>query len=131
MPGHILLIDDEPYVRFGLELLLRKRGYRVSQVSDGRDALQRILGTTTDRRSLLDLILLDLELDTLPGTEIMRRMNEEAVVIPVIVFAGYFNATLYLELMRLGCSELLFKPVSERMLLDKIEIALQTGRLRP
>ena len=127
MPGHVLLIDDEPYFRFAIDLALRKRGYRVSQTSDGEDALTRILGSAASPLPPLDLILLDLELTTLPGVEIVRRMHAESVAIPVIAFSGYFNAMLYEELTRLGCFELLFKPVSERMLLDRIETALKTG----
>ena len=130
MQRHILLIDDEPYFRFGIELALRKRGYRVSQVSDGEDALQRILGDAADRPPLLDLILLDLELPTLHGAEIMRRLHEEAVATPVMIFSGFFNALLYQEVMRLGCLELLFKPVREQMLQDRIERALKQRRLR-
>lgn len=124
MRKHILLIDDEPYFRFGMELALKTHGYRVSQVSDGNDALERILPGGPRHLPRLDLVLLDLELPTLPGTEIVRRMREEEVAIPVLVFAGYFNAPLYEELMGFGCLELLFKPVSERLMLDAIERAL-------
>ncbi len=130
MPGHVLLIDDEPYFRFGIELAIRKRGYRVSQVSDGKEALRRILGSGSLRSPLLDLILLDLELASFPGAEIVSRMRAAAVATPVIALSGYFNAARYEELMKLGSLELMFKPVSEQLLLDSMERALKLGRLR-
>jgi DNA-binding response OmpR family regulator len=129
MRKHILLIDDEPYFRFGIELALRKSGYLVSQASDGKEALERLLGTSR-HFPVLDLILLDLELPTLSAAEIVRRLRAEAVTTPVLAFSGFFNASVYEELMKLGCLELLFKPVSEQLLLERIERALkpQSGK---
>jgi DNA-binding response OmpR family regulator len=124
MQGHILLVDDEPYFRFSTELALRKRGYLVSQAGDGVDALERIL-CSDNKLPPFDLILLDLELPTLCGVEIMRRLHQEAVAIPVLVISGYFNAERYEELMRLGSIDILFKPVSEQMLLERVEEVLK------
>jgi DNA-binding response OmpR family regulator len=120
MGRHIFMIDNEPYFRFSTELALKKNGYLVSQTADGKDALERLLGDG-EQRFRPDLILLDLELPGFPGIEIMRKLHEEKVAVPVMVVSGYFNAELYEELMSLGCRKILFKPVSEQVLLKRIE----------
>jgi|GEM_PF-4897091 len=114
MRKKILLIDDEPYFRFATELALRKKGYLVSQLSDGGEALRELVAGDA---SPPDLVLLDLELASFPASELLRRLRAAAVTAPIIVLSGFFNAQLYDELTRLCCVEVLFKPVSEQLLL--------------
>ena len=125
MRKKILLIDDEPYFRFATELTLRKKGYQVSQFSDGKEALKQLLAHDT---SPPDLVLLDLELASFPAAELLRRLRSAAVDAPTIVLSGFFNAQLYDELTRLGWVELLFKPVSEQLLLDTMTRVLVTAK---
>jgi DNA-binding response OmpR family regulator len=124
MRRHILLVDDEPYFCFSIQLALKKQGYLVSRVVDGREAMDLITGSPR-QHPLPDLILLDLDLATLSGAEIVRLASRQPAAIPVMAFSGFFDAPLYRELMMLGCLEILFKPVSERLLLEKIEEAWQ------
>jgi DNA-binding response OmpR family regulator len=124
MRERILLIDDEPYFRFAIELTLRKQGYLVSQLSDGGEALALLMAKQTPPP---ELVLLDLELSSFSATELMRRLRSGGIEAPIIAFSGYFNAQLYEELTGLGGVELLFKPVSEQLLLDTMIRLLHTA----
>ncbi len=66
-PAHILMIDDEVDLLTALTLALRHEGYRVDPVSDGKTALARLAETR------YDLILCDVRIPGLDGTEIYRR----------------------------------------------------------
>ncbi|MBN9326342.1 MAG: response regulator, partial [Cellulomonas sp.] len=63
----ILLVEDEESYREPLEYLLRREGYDVVTAATGPDALDRFAETGAD------LVLLDLMLPGLPGTEVCRR----------------------------------------------------------
>jgi CheY-like chemotaxis protein len=80
----ILLIEDSRFLRLALERILVKVGYHVIAVGDGREGLLR----AQDDRP--DLILLDMMLPTLEGTEVLRQLKQDPItkLIPVIVLSG-------------------------------------------
>jgi CheY-like chemotaxis protein len=80
----ILVIEDSRFLRLALERILVKAGYHVIAVGDGREGLLR----AQDIRP--DLILLDMMLPTLEGTEVLRQLKQDPItkLIPVIVLSG-------------------------------------------
>jgi CheY-like chemotaxis protein len=80
----ILVIEDSRFLRLALERMLVKAGYHVIAVGDGREGLLR----ARDNRP--DIILLDMMLPTLEGTEVLRQLKQEPLtrLIPVIVLSG-------------------------------------------
>jgi CheY-like chemotaxis protein len=80
----ILVIEDSRFLRLALERILIKAGYHVVAVGDGQEGLLR----AQDKRP--DLILLDMMLPTLEGTEVLRQLKEDPITnhIPVIVLSG-------------------------------------------
>ena len=68
--ARILLVDDEVAIQRALAPLLRSRGTRCEVVGSGADALERSVAAPAD------LIVLDLGLPDLEGTEVCRRMRE-------------------------------------------------------
>jgi CheY-like chemotaxis protein len=80
----ILLIEDSRFLRLALERILVKAGYHVIAVGDGQEGLLR----AQDNRP--DLILLDMMLPTLEGTEVLRQLKQDPItkLIPVIVLSG-------------------------------------------
>lgn len=120
MRGDILLINNESSFRFSVQLALKRRGYRVCEAHDGGDALRWIAGRA-DRSSPFELVLLDMDLPTLSGLTVLRRLHQRGVTVPVLVVSGGLTAKLYTELLSLGSREIYFKPVGERVLLDKID----------
>lgn len=80
----VLLVDDSKLLRLANERALVKAGYEVFSASDGEEALR------VARESLPDVIVLDLLLPKLGGSEVLKalKLNEETSNIPVIVLSG-------------------------------------------
>jgi CheY-like chemotaxis protein len=83
-PAHrILIIDDEAAIRESLETLLLLEGYLVDLAPEGQAGLKAI-----DTRSY-DLVLLDLALPGQNGLEILARIRERQINLPVIMITAY------------------------------------------
>jgi DNA-binding response OmpR family regulator len=80
----ILVVDDKPNLLALLRMLLEEEQYQVSVLQDGREAIQRI------RENPPDLVILDLKLDEVSGTDILEslRAHEGTAEIPVIIYTA-------------------------------------------
>jgi two-component system response regulator RegX3 len=116
----ILLVEDEESYREPLAYLLGREGYDVSTAATGTDALVRF----DDEGA--DLVLLDLMLPGLPGTEVCRRLRATSEV-PIIMLTakdGEIDKVVGLEL---GADDYVTKPYSSRELLARIRAVLRRG----
>ena len=114
----ILLVEDEESYREPLEYLLHREGYDVVTAATGPDALDRFAETGAD------LVLLDLMLPGLPGTEVCRRLRAVSDV-PVIMLTakdGEIDKVVGLEL---GADDYVTKPYSSRELLARVRAVLR------
>lgn len=77
----VMVVDDEPGVRFLLERILEKAGYEVEQAEDGEDAIEKL------KAGKPDVMLLDVMMPELDGWETLKRIrqNEETRDLPVIM----------------------------------------------
>jgi two-component system, OmpR family, KDP operon response regulator KdpE len=80
-PARILLVDDEVPIQRAVVPLLRSRGYDVEAVGTGADALISV------RAHAPDLIVLDLGLPDMEGTEVCRRIRADSAV-PIVVLSA-------------------------------------------
>lgn len=78
----ILCVDDEPIPLKLRKLVLEKQGYRVIVANSGSEALQTL------ERQRVDLVLTDLLMPGLSGTELARRAKERDPDIPIVLFSG-------------------------------------------
>ncbi len=120
----ILLVEDEESYREPLEYLLRREGYDVGTAATGPDALARFA------ESGADLVLLDLMLPGLPGTEVCRRLRAVSDV-PVIMLTakdGEIDKVVGLEL---GADDYVTKPYSSRELLARVRAVLRRREAAP
>jgi DNA-binding NtrC family response regulator len=114
----VLIVDDEEKVRKYLARLLLKRGFTVSTVSDGNEALQFL--QTQD----VDIVLLDVlmpgpnGLDTLPEIKVLRPLTE------VLMLTGNASVECGVEGIRRGAFDYLLKPVDLNTLLERIQRAM-------
>ena len=118
----ILLVEDEESYREPLAYLLGKEGYDVSTAATGPDALARF----DDEGA--DLVLLDLMLPGLSGTEVCRRLRAVSEV-PIIMLTakdGEIDKVVGLEL---GADDYVTKPYSSRELLARIRAVLRRGEV--
>ena len=116
----ILIVEDEPSLSEPLAFLLQKEGYETEIAADGRAAL-----TIFDRAGA-DLVLLDLMLPGLPGTEVCRQLRVRSKV-PVIMLTakdGEIDKVVGLEL---GADDYVTKPYSSRELVARIRAVLRRG----
>jgi two-component system response regulator RegX3 len=116
----ILVVEDEESFSDPLSYLLRREGYEVAVADDGPAALEEF-----DRNGA-DLVLLDLMLPGLPGTEVCRQIRVRSKV-PVIMLTakdGEIDKVVGLEL---GADDYVTKPYSSRELVARIRAVLRRG----
>jgi nitrogen-specific signal transduction histidine kinase len=115
--GTVLLVDDELMVlELGMKLL-EKLGYTVIQAKGGREAVE-IYKTRPDS---IDLVILDMIMPGMGGSETYDRMKEINPEVKVILSTGYSTDGRATEIMERGCDGLLQKPYTIRELSASIE----------
>jgi len=114
----ILLVEDEPALSEPLAFLLEREGYDVEVVADGREAV------TSFDRSGADLVLLDLMLPGLPGTEVCREIRARSSV-PIIMLTAKDSEVDIVVGLELGADDYITKPYSTRELLARIRAVLR------
>ena len=120
----ILVVEDEESYRDPLAYLLRKEGYDVAVAATGPEALDAFADGGAD------LVLLDLMLPGLSGTEVCRRIRQRSDV-PVIMLTakdGEIDKVVGLEI---GADDYVTKPYSSRELLARIHAVLRRRATRP
>ncbi len=114
----VLVVEDEESFSDALSFMLRKEGFEVGIAMTGTDALEEF-----DRHGA-DLVLLDLMLPGLPGTEVCRTLRSRSNVPIIMVTAkdGEIDKVVGLEL---GADDYVTKPFSSRELVARIRAVLR------
>jgi two-component system KDP operon response regulator KdpE len=116
--ARILLVDDDVSIQRAVAPLLRSRGYEVEVAGTGRDAL------TTAAAHTPDLIVLDLGLPDLEGTEVCRRIRIGSAV-PIVVLSARGSEGDKIAALDLGADDYVTKPFSPEEFLARIRVALR------
>ena len=114
----ILLVDDEVPIQRAVAPLLRSRGYDVDVAATGDDALKSV------RMRPPDLIVLDLGLPDLEGTEVCRRIRAESAI-PIVVLSARGAEADKVTALDLGADDYVTKPFGPEELLARIRVALR------
>ncbi len=114
----VLAVDDDAAILRTLGIAMRARGYEVETVADGRSALQSL----TER--VPDVVLLDLGLPDLDGTEVLRRIRETSQV-PVVVLSARHESDDKVEALDLGADDSVTTPFGMEELLARVRAALR------
>ena len=123
-PAGILVIDDDPLVRQGLQEILEAEGYEVETAPDGEQGLARL------QEHPYDLALSDLTLPGLGGMEILEFIVQHLPHCPCIIITGFGTIKNSVTAMRLGAYDYLTKPVDATELLLVVARALDHRRLK-
>ena len=121
----ILLVEDDRFQRRAAESMLQQRGFEVSAVGDGEEALRVV-----KKGPPPDLVLLDLIMPQLSGFEVLRRLKADARTrdIPVLVLSNLAQEADVRRALDAGAAEYLVKAkVSLRELIARIETRLGGG----
>jgi two-component system KDP operon response regulator KdpE len=119
--GTLLVIEDDAPMRRSLEFLLRHEGYGVKQAATGTDGLRYF------ERTAPDVILLDLGLPDIAGTEIAVRIRARSQV-PIIVISARDQEQHKIQALDAGANDYVTKPFSPAELLARIRVALRISR---
>ena len=124
MPDRILLVEDEASISEPLAFLMEREGYEVRVVDDGREALRAF------EQDQPDLILLDLMLPGMPGTEVCRTIRQTSQV-PIIMLTAKDSEIDVVVGLELGADDYITKPYSSRELLARVRAALRRRAAEP
>ena len=118
----ILIVEDDPSVADGIADALAGANHDVVHVSTGADCLASTGGATPP-----DLIVLDLGLPDMDGTDVCRRIRETSIV-PIIVVSARSEELDRVLALELGADDYLVKPFGMRELLARIRaVVRRTG----
>jgi two-component system response regulator RegX3 len=116
----VLVVEDEESYSDPLTFLLRKEGFEVSVASTGPEAVADF------ERNGADIVLLDLMLPGMPGTEVCRRIRQTSNV-PVIMVSAKDTEVDKVVGLELGADDYVTKPYSSRELVARIRAVLRRG----
>jgi DNA-binding NtrC family response regulator len=122
--SNILIIDDQPSVRFGLRSLLEAEGHRVMEAEDGRQALALLTEHAPQ------LILLDLRLPDTDGLDLLQRIKAIDDDVPVIILTAHGTIEMAISALKNGAENFLTKPPDADSFLILIARTLEQSRVR-
>ncbi|SIR67645.1 response regulator transcription factor [Williamsia sterculiae] len=117
---HVLIVEDEESLADPLAFLLRKEGFETTVVTDGAEALPEF------ERTGADIVLLDLMLPGVSGTEVCKALRSRSQV-PVIMVTARDSEIDKVVGLELGADDYVTKPYSARELIARIRAVLRRG----
>jgi two-component system, OmpR family, KDP operon response regulator KdpE len=117
-PAQILFVDDEIPIQRTMAPLLRSRGYMVTIASTGREALEAFA------REPPDLVVLDLGLPDVDGSEVCRQMRDQADT-PILILSARGAEKDKVKALDQGADDYVTKPFGPEELLARIRAALR------
>jgi DNA-binding NtrC family response regulator len=119
----IMVVDDEVVVREGVKRVLEGTGeFTVETCSSGQLALERLLDED------FDLVITDLKMPGMSGMEVLQTLKAIYPDVPVVMITGYAMVATAVEAMQYGAADYIPKPFKPQELVDKIRVAMQSGR---
>lgn len=103
MAKSVLVVDDEPLIVKGLKFSLEQDGYEVTPAYDGEDAIKKFFSGN------FDIVLLDVMLPGISGTEVCRRIREASMV-PIIMLTAKSDDMDKIMGLEFGADDYITKP---------------------
>ena len=119
----ILLIDDDASLRRVIEFSLTEAGYRVRAAMSGEEGLALF------EKEPADAVVTDITMPGMSGLDVLRKLQEQAAGIPVIIITAYGTIESAVEAMRQGAFDYVTKPFNRDELRMTLERALKLRRL--
>lgn len=120
--GTILLVDDDPIIRTGLQRILTRDGYQV----EASAAVQE--GLALFARRSFDLVITDLQMPGEDGMMLLQKLKARSRHTPVLMLTGHGSMEVVLEALRRGVSDFLTKPYQPEELLAIVRREVQRYR---
>ncbi|MCA1592989.1 MAG: response regulator [Acidobacteria bacterium] len=119
----VLLVDDEPSLRWTMSEFLKREGYEVLAAADFESALS-LLGETSVDAAVVDIIL-----PGRSGVDLLKELRSRESYIPVVMITGEPNPSQIPEIVRSGAYDFIAKPVLKEVLVKAVSRAVEKKRL--
>ncbi|MCP4199426.1 MAG: response regulator transcription factor [Proteobacteria bacterium] len=106
----LLIVDDDPLVRKGVQRFLDQAGFHVQTAADGFEALSLL------HRAVPDLMLLDLEMPGISGLELLHLLAQDNIQPPTVVLTARPSVNSALEAGQLKVVDYFVKPLTKEMI---------------
>jgi two-component system, NtrC family, response regulator AtoC len=103
----VLIVDDEPLIRWSLAETLIEHGYGIVEAGDGRGAVEALTGASIP----IDVIMLDYRLPDSNGLQLLVRIRSVAPASRVVLMTAYGTPEVLTEAIRLGAVCVVNKPI--------------------
>jgi two-component system, LuxR family, response regulator FixJ len=117
----VYVIDDDEAVRQSLEFLLKTAGIAVLGFESAKAFLEKLPHIKSG------CIITDVRMPEITGIDLLHRVRDSNVDIPVIVITGHGDVSLAVEAMKVGAVDFLEKPFDDELLLSSVRSALRKG----
>jgi len=126
MDKEILVIDDNPDIRFLICNILKEQNFKVRSAANYDQAVLEI------NKRLPDLAIIDIKLDKTDkdGIDLLKLVIKKNKLIPVIMISGHATVQIAVEAIRLGAYEFIEKPFSVEKIVNYVNRALETSALK-
>ena len=126
MPKEILVIDDNPDIRFLICNILKEQNFEVRSAANYDQALLEI------NKRLPDLAIIDIKLDKpdKDGIDLLKLIIKKDNLTPVIMISGHATVQVAVEAIRLGAYEFIEKPFSKEKILNYVKRAVESHELK-
>ena len=121
----VLIVEDEPAARVGLEQLVKSWGFLAESAADGEEALEKI---TTFRPAI---VITDLVMPRLDGLGLLRALQQQGADVTTLILTAQGTVETAVEAMKEGAYDYVTKPVDVqrlKVLLDRVVQRLETVR---
>ena len=122
--SRILIVEDDPGVRFGIREFLEAKGLDVEEAGSCEEALEAF------RREPPDLVVSDYRLPDANALELLPRLRSIDEGVPVVILTGHGSIDLAVKAIKEGAEQFLTKPVELPALLVVLERLLESRRVR-
>ncbi|MFN3240141.1 MAG: sigma-54-dependent transcriptional regulator [Planctomycetota bacterium] len=121
----LLIVDDEPDLRWVLRGLFEDEGFDVREAGDGREALEQLLADA-ERDRLPDVVLSDMRMPDTSGLELLREVRRRHEDLPVVLLSAVEDLATAVDAMKEGAFDYQAKPFDqERLKLSVLRAAEQ------
>jgi len=121
MPN-VLLVDDEPSIRLTMGEFLKRAGYSVLTAADYDSAV-------VHKAENLDVAVIDINLPGKSGIQLLQKLQNAEIYLPVIMITGEPNLSVIPEIVRAGAYDFIAKPIVKDVLLSAVGRAVEKKRL--